>query len=62
MPYWNTYKDELVLKVKAKFKGPTEPYEPGKLYNIDAGFETYYIEKENQEPTKGYFMKAPSMK
>jgi hypothetical protein len=32
------------------------------VYSIDAEFESYCIEKENQEPSKGYFLKAPQIK
>ena len=34
----------------------------GKVYSIDAEFESYCIEKEDQAPIKGYFLKVPSMK
>ena len=30
----------------------------GKVYSIDAGFESYCIE-ENQEPIKGYVLNVP---
>ena len=39
-----------------------EPLQVGKVYSIDAEFESYCIEREDQEPIKGYFMKVPSMK
>ena len=40
----------------------TEPLQAGKVYSIDAEFENFWIEKENQEPVKGYFLKVPLMK
>ena len=40
----------------------TEPLQVGKAYSIDAEFGSYCIEREDQEPIKGYFMKVPSMK
>ena len=61
MPYWQTDKQEMILKVKDKFIGSIEPLEQGRLYSIDAEFESYCIEKEN-ENIKGYYMKVPSMK
>ena len=39
-----------------------EPLQVGKVYSIDAEFESYCIDREGQEPIKGYFMKVPSMK
>ena len=39
-----------------------EPLQQGKAYSIDAEFETYGIEKENQEPIKGYILKVPQIK
>ena len=39
-----------------------EPLEQGKVYSIDAEFESYCIEKENHEPIKGYFLRVPQMK
>ena len=62
MPFWVTDKNEMILKVKDKFIGSVEPLEQGRLYNIDAEFESYCIEKENEESIKGYYMKVPSMK
>lgn len=62
MPYWQTDKQEMILKVKDKFIGSIEPLEQGRLYSIDAEFESYCIEKENEESIKGYYMKVPSMK
>ena len=62
LPYQATDKQDTILKVKDKFIGPTEPLEQGKVYSIDAEFEGYCIEKENQEPIKGYFVKAPQVK
>ena len=62
MPFWVTDKSEMILKVKDKFIGSVEPLEQGRLYSIDAEFESYCIEKENETPIKGYYMKVPSMK
>ena len=62
MPYWVTDKQNTILKVKDKFIGSIEPLEQGKVYSIDAACESYCIEKENQEPIKGYFLKVPLMK
>ena len=63
MPYWITSdKQELILKVKDKFIGTIEPYEQGKLYSINAEFHSYCIEKDNEAPINGYFLKVPSMK
>ena len=60
-PYWQTDKQEITLKVKNKFIGQIEPLEQGRLYSIDAEFESYCIEKEN-ENIKGYYLKVPQMK
>ena len=55
-------------KGPANFKGKgknilsIEPSQVGKVYSIDAEFESYCTEKEYQEPLKGSFMKVPSMK
>lgn len=62
MPYWQTDKLEMILKVKDKFIGSIEPLEQGRLYSIDAEFESYCIEKENETPIKGYYLKVPQMK
>jgi hypothetical protein len=62
MPYWQTDKLEMILKVKDKFIGSIEPLEQGRLYSIDAEFESYCIEKENETPIKGYYMKVPQMR
>ena len=63
MPYWVTSdKQEMILKVKDKFLGSIEPLEQGRLYSIDVEFESYCIEKENETPIKGYYLKVPSMK
>ena len=63
MPYWVTSdKQEMILKVKDKFIGSIEPLEQGRLYSIDAEFESYCIEKENEESIKGYYLKVPQMK
>ena len=63
MPYWTTSdKQELILKVKDKFIITVEPYEQGKLYSINAEFNSYCIEKNNEAPINGYFLKVPSMK
>lgn len=62
MPYWQTDKQEMILKVKDKFIGTIEPLEQGRLYSIDAEFESYCIEKENEESIKGYYLKVPQMK
>ena len=61
MPYWQTDKQEMILKVKDKFIGSIEPLEQGRLYSIDAEFESYCIEKEN-ENIKGYYLKVPQMR
>ena len=39
-----------------------EPWQVGKVYSTDAEFESYCIEKENQEPIEGYVLKAPQIK
>ena len=39
-----------------------EPLQVGKVYSIDVDVESYRIEKEDQEPIKGYFMKVPLMR
>ena len=39
-----------------------EPLQVGKVYSIDAEFESYCTEKENQEPIKGHCLKVPLMK
>ena len=62
MPYWLTDKQDVILRVKEKIILSIEPLQVGKVYSIDAESESYCIEEENQEPTKGYFMKVPSMK
>jgi hypothetical protein len=62
MPYWQTDKLEMILKVKDKFIGSIEPLEQGRLYSIDAEFESYCIEKENETPIKGYYLKVPQMR
>ena len=63
MPHWVTVdKQEMILQVKDKFIGALEPLEQGRVYSIDAEYESYCIEKENQEPINGYFMKVPQMK
>ena len=59
-PYWVT--DKQILKVKNKFTGSIEPLEHGKVFSIDAEFESYCSQKENQEPIQGYFLKVPQMK
>jgi hypothetical protein len=62
MPYWVTSdKQEMRLKVKDKFMGALEPLKQGRLYSINAEFESYCIEKQNQEPIKGYFLKVPQI-
>ncbi len=62
MPYWQTDKLETILKVKDKFIRFILPLEQGRLYSIDAEFESYCIEKENEESIKGYYLKVPQMK
>ena len=63
MPYWVTSdKQEMILKCKDKVCGCIEPLEQGRLYSIDAEFESYCIEKENEESVKGYYLKVPQMK
>ena len=52
MPYWVTDKQDVILKVKEKTILSIEPLQQGKAYSIDAEFESYCIEKENQEPIK----------
>ena len=39
-----------------------EALQVGKVYSIDAEFESYCIERKDLEPITGYFMKVPSMK
>ena len=39
-----------------------EPLRVGMAYSIDAEYESYCIDKEDQEPIKGYLLKVPSMK
>ena len=62
MPYWVTDKQDVILKVKEKTILSIEPLQVGKVYSIDAEFESYCIEEENPEPLKGYFLKVPLMK
>ena len=62
MPYWVTDKQDVTVKVKDKFRLTIEPLKVGKVYSIVAEFESYCIEKEDQEPIKGSSMKVPSMK
>ena len=63
MPYWVTSdKQEMILKCKDKFCGCIEPLEQGRLYSIDAEFESYCIEKEHETPIKGYYLKVPQMR
>ena len=62
MPYWVTDKQHIILKVKDKLIGSIEPLEQGKVYSTDAEFESYCIEKENQEPIEGHFLKVPQIK
>ena len=52
----------MLFKVTEKIILPLEALQLGKVYSIDAEFESCCIEKENQKPIKGYFMKAPPMK
>ena len=62
MPYWvSSDKLEMKLKVKDKWIGSIEPVEQGKVYSI-AEFESFCIEKENQEAIKGYYLKVPQMR
>ena len=63
--YWcltGSDKQEVIWKVKDKLIGALEPLEQGKAYSITAEFESYCIDKENQESIKGYFLKVPQMK
>ena len=62
MPFWVTDKQDVILKVKEKIILTIEPLQVGKVYSIDSEFESYCIEKEDQERIKGYFMKVPSVK
>ena len=62
MPYWVTDKQDVILKVKDNFILTIEPLQVGKVYSIDAEFESYCIQKEDQESMIGYFMKVPSRK
>ena len=62
MPYWQTDKLDTNLKIKDTWTGSIEPLEHGKVFSIDAEFESYCIEKENQEPVKGYYLKGPQMR
>ena len=63
MPYWVTDdKQEIILKSTDKICGCIEPLEQGKSYCINAEFQSYCIEKVNEEPIKGYFLKVPQMK
>ena len=61
MPYWVTDKPDTILKVQDKFIGSIESLEQGKVYSINADFESYCIEIYNQEPSKGYFLKVPQI-
>ena len=61
-PYWLSEKQDVILKVKNKIILTIEPLQVGKVYSIDAEFESYCIEREDQEPIKGYVMEVPSMK
>ena len=62
MPFWLADKQDVILKVTDKIILTIEPLQVGKVYSIDAEFESYCIEKEDQKPSKGYFVKAPSVK
>ena len=62
MPYWISSDKETLLKVKDKFMVSIEPCEQGMLYSIDVEFCSYCIEKDNQEPIKGYYAKIPTMR
>ena len=62
MPYWVPDKQDVISQVKEKIKLSIELLQQGKVYSIDAEFESYCIEKEHQEPIKGYFLKVPHMK
>ena len=62
MPYWVTDKQDVILKVMENIILTIEPLQVGKVYGIDAEFESYCVEREDQEAIKGYFMKVPSMK
>ena len=62
MPYWVADEQDVVLKVKDKFIGSIEPLCQGKVYSTDAEFESYCIEKENQDHVEGYLLKAPQIK
>ena len=62
MPYWVTDKQDVILKVNEKNILSIEPLQQGKVYCIDAEFESYCVEKEIQEPIKGYCLKVPQIK
>ena len=57
-----TDKQDIILKVKDKFILSIEPLQQGKIYSIDAEFESCCIQKENQERRKGNILKVPQMK
>ena len=61
MPFWVTDKEDVILKAKENIS-TIEPLQVRKVYSIDAEFGSYCIDRQGQEPIKGYFMKVPSMK
>ena len=62
MPYWLTDKQEIILKCKNKWIGYLYDLNPTKHYNIDVEFESFCVDKQDEEPVKGYYLKIPSMK
>ena len=50
MPFWVTDKQDVILKVKEQSILTIEPLQVGRVYCIDAEFESYCIEREDQEP------------
>ena len=62
MPYWITDKNEMILKCKDKFVGYLHEFNQNTRYIVDLEFESYSIEKEGEEPIKGYYTKMPSAK
>ena len=48
MPFWRTYKNDIVLKVKDKFVNVASDLVKCSDYIIDISFESYCIEEEGQ--------------
>ena len=51
-PFWTIEKQVAFLKVRENLTLTMEPLQVGEVYSIDADFESYCIEREDQEPIK----------